>query len=126
MIIQKKDLNLDLKLVEETYKDKNNIKLLISILNIWKNKEELTEDINKAFSSKYSEGKVMLFDSNEKINLFENCIYYENFEWLNRILLFSFLLKKSKNKDAADKFVKFLQSEKALKVFRSYGFTINK
>ena len=35
-------------------------------------------------------------------------------------------LKKSKNKDAADKFVKFLQSEKALKVFRSYGFTINK
>lgn len=35
-------------------------------------------------------------------------------------------LKKSKNKDAADKFVKFLQSEKALKVFRSYGFTVNK
>ena len=35
-------------------------------------------------------------------------------------------LKKSKNKDATDKFVKFLQSEKALKVFRSYGFTINK
>ena len=35
-------------------------------------------------------------------------------------------LKKSKNKDAADKFVKFLQSEKALKVFKSYGFTINK
>lgn len=35
-------------------------------------------------------------------------------------------LKKSKNKDAADKFVKFLQSEKVLKVFRSYGFTINK
>ena len=35
-------------------------------------------------------------------------------------------LKESKNKDAADKFVKFLQSEKALKVFRSYGFTINK
>ena len=35
-------------------------------------------------------------------------------------------LKKRKNKDAADKFVKFLQSEKALKVFRSYGFTINK
>ena len=34
--------------------------------------------------------------------------------------------KKSKNKDAADKFVKFLQSEKALKVFKSYGFTINK
>lgn len=95
----KKDLNLNLKLVEETYKDKNNIKLLISILNIWKNKEELTEDINKAFSSKYSEGKVMLFDSNEKTNLFENCIYYENFEWLNRILLFSFLLKKSKNKN---------------------------
>ena len=35
-------------------------------------------------------------------------------------------LKKSKNKDAADKFVKFLQSEKALRVFKSYGFTINK
>lgn len=35
-------------------------------------------------------------------------------------------LKDSKNKDAADKFVKFLQSEKALKVFESYGFTINK
>ena len=35
-------------------------------------------------------------------------------------------LKKSKNKDAADKFVKFLQSKKALKVFKSYGFTINK
>ena len=35
-------------------------------------------------------------------------------------------LKKSKNKEAADKFVKFLQSKEALKVFRSYGFTINK
>lgn len=35
-------------------------------------------------------------------------------------------LKKSKNKDAADKFVKFLQSKKALKVFKSCGFTINK
>ncbi len=34
-------------------------------------------------------------------------------------------LKESKNKDTADEFVKFLQSDEALKVFQSYGFTIN-
>lgn len=34
-------------------------------------------------------------------------------------------LKESKNKDVADEFVKFLQSDEALEVFEDYGFTIN-
>ena len=34
-------------------------------------------------------------------------------------------LKNSKNKDMADEFVKFLQTDEALDVFKSYGFTIN-
>ena len=35
-------------------------------------------------------------------------------------------LKNSKHKDAADKFVEFLQSKEALEVFEDYGFTIQK
>lgn len=34
-------------------------------------------------------------------------------------------LKNSKNKEMADEFVKFLQTDEALDVFKSYGFTIN-
>lgn len=34
-------------------------------------------------------------------------------------------LKNSKNKDMADEFVKFLQTDEALDVFKSYGFTVN-
>lgn len=34
-------------------------------------------------------------------------------------------LKESENKDVADEFVKFLQSDEALEVFEDYGFTIN-
>ena len=34
-------------------------------------------------------------------------------------------LKNSKNKEMADEFVKFLQTDEALDVFKSYGFTVN-
>ena len=35
------------------------------------------------------------------------------------------VVSASKHKDAAEKFVEFLQSEEALKVFESYGFQKN-
>ena len=93
----KNTLNLNLKLIEETYKDKENIKLLIDFLNIWKTKEDLNNDINNTFSNKYEEGKVALFKEN--INLFENCIYAKDFDLFDKVMLYAFLLKKKNNRN---------------------------
>lgn len=93
----KNTLNLNLKLIEETYKDKKNIKLLIDFLNIWKTKADLNNDINNTFSSKYEEGKVDLFKEN--INLFENCIYAKDFDLFDKVMLYAFLLKKKNNRN---------------------------
>lgn len=94
----KEGLDLDLKLIEETYKSVDNIKLLIDILNLWKNKEEITEDMDNAFSLEYSDKKVMLFEQKENINLFEKCIYCDNFGLFEKIMLYALLLKKINKK----------------------------
>ena len=93
----KEEVDMDLKLIEETYKNVDNIKLLINILNLWKNKDEITRDMNNAFCLKYSDGKVMLFEQKGKINLFEKCVYYDNFGLFEKIMLYAFIFKKLNN-----------------------------
>lgn len=95
----KEGLDLDLKLIEETYKNVDNIRLLVNILNVWNNREEITRDMSNIFSKEYSKEKVMLFEQKEKINLFEKCIYYDDFGLFEKIMLYSLLLKKINKKN---------------------------
>ena len=61
------DVVIDVNLIEKVYKDENNTKLLIDILNLWNTKEEIDKDLNNTFCSRYTKGKVCLFE--EDINL---------------------------------------------------------
>lgn len=106
-IYGKDELVLDLDLIEETYKDVQNVKLLINILNLWKNKEEIDRDFTKTFCAKYEQGKVCLFS--EKINLFEKCIYGDGFDITNKIILFAFILKKMNDKQITENTIDFIR-----------------
>ena len=88
------DVVLNVNLIDEIYKDKNNTKLLIDILNIWNTKEEIDNDFNNTFCAKYTKDKVCLYD--EEINLFERCIYGNKFELREKQILFAFILRKLK------------------------------
>ena len=88
------DVIIDVSLIEEVYKDKSNTKLLIDILNIWKTKEEIDTDFYNTFCSKYTKGKVSLYE--EEINLFERCLYGNKFELREKQILFAFILRKLK------------------------------
>lgn len=110
-VYNEKKLILDLELVKETYEDKENIKLLIDILNIWNSKEEVDKDINEIFSANYEKGKVSL--NRNDYNLFENCIYGKRFNWFEKELLFAFLLIKtdeSKNNEEIADFVRIVRN----------------
>ena len=87
-----KYLILDFSLIEKTYRDEENIKLLINILNIWKDKEEIDNIMNEVFCENYEYGKVSLYRKN--YNLFESCIYCKDFGWFEKELLFALLLIK--------------------------------
>ena len=100
--------------------------------------EESLNNVKKPKSNKFNRPKIKIKKKSKKWQIYWGIISdkssgievymrnghgkYKKFRKINTTKK----LKKSKNKDAADKFVKFLQSEKALKVFKSYGFTINK
>lgn len=96
-IYKGQDVVIDIGLIDEVYKDKNNTKLLIDILNLWNTKEEIDKDLADTFCSEYSKGKVCLFE--EKINLFERCLYGDKFELREKQILFAFILRKLKFKE---------------------------
>ncbi len=102
-----KEFILDLNLVEKTYKNKENVELLINILNIWKSKEEIDKDFSKVFSSKYEKGKICLF--NDKINLFESCINGENFGIAEKIILFAFLIRRMKETQISEDTIDYIR-----------------
>ncbi len=105
------ELILNSKLLEETYKNKENIKKMIDILNIWKCKKDIDIDINNTFSNTYEKGKIALLDEN--YNLFEKCIYNKKMDWFSKNLLFAFIILKLEN-------TKITESEKDLiRVYRN-------